>query len=204
MTDQKAYSGSDALDMYHDPTKLITSGEDALNILKSGNKRYLLQKKRTYDNKADRQALVNGQQPVAVVLCCADSRVPPELIFDQKLGDIFTIRNAGNIVDQTVLGSIEYAVGHLKTPLIVVMGHSKCGAVTAACSSHDEEVPENTKELVATIQKNINLQATLEENVKSNTAAQTEAVKNNATVQKCGTLVVQAYYDITSGEVTWM
>lgn len=130
--------------------------------------------------------------------------MPPEIVFDQKLGDIFTIRNAGNIVDQTVLGSIEYAVGHLKTPLIVVMGHSKCGAVTAACSSDDEHAPENTKELVSAIQKNINLQASLEENVKSNVAAQAEAVKNNATVQQCGTLVVQAYYDITSGQVTWM
>lgn len=125
-------------------------------------------------------------------------------MFDQKLGDIFTIRNAGNIVDQTVLGSIEYAVGHLRTPLIVIMGHSKCGAVTAACSNHDEEAPENTKELVATIQRNISADATLEENVKSNVAAQTELVKNNATVQKYGTLVVQAYYDITSGEVTWL
>ena len=95
-----------------------------------------------------------------MVISCADSRVPPEIIFDQKLGYIFTIRNAGNIVDSTVLGSIEYAVGHLKTPLIVVMGHSKCGAVTAACSPDDghEEVPENTKELVSTIQRNVNLE----------------------------------------------
>ena len=137
-------------------------------------------------------------------MTCADSRVPPEIVFDQKLGDIFTIRNAGNIADQTVLGSIEYAVDHLKTPLIVVMGHSKCGAVTAACSSHDEGVPENTKDLVATIQRNINQQASLEENVKSNVAAQAQIVKDNATVQKCGTLVVQAYYDIVSGQVTWM
>lgn len=125
-------------------------------------------------------------------------------MFDQKLGNIFTIRNAGNVVDSTVLGSLEYAVDHLKTPLIVVMGHSKCGAVTAACSSHDGEIPENTKELISTIKRNINQESSLEENVKSNAAAQIEVIKNNATVQKYGTLVVQAYYDIESGEVTWM
>jgi carbonic anhydrase len=75
-----------------------------------------------------------GQHPFASVLTCSDSRVSPELIFDQGLGDLFVVRNAGNVVDSIVLGSLEYGAIHLKTPLIVVMAHQKCGAVTAACT----------------------------------------------------------------------
>ena len=79
-----------------------------------------------------RMALTKGQKPFAVVLSCSDSRVPPEVVFDQGLGDLFTVRVAGNIVDAAVLGSIQYAVQSLSTPLIVVIGHQNCGAVTAA------------------------------------------------------------------------
>ena len=104
----------------------------ALQSLKAGNKRFVtggLSPKNTYAE--DRKALCEGQHPFAVVLCCSDSRVAPEIIFDQKLGDLFVIRNAGNVIDKHVLGSIEYAVEHLGTSLVVVMGHSCCGAVTA-------------------------------------------------------------------------
>ncbi|MBW1784728.1 MAG: carbonic anhydrase, partial [Deltaproteobacteria bacterium] len=83
-----------------------------------------------------RLELKAGQDPFAVILGCSDSRVPPEIIFDQGLGDLFIVRVAGNVVDDMVLGSIEYAVSHLKAPLIVVLGHSHCGAVTATLSSH--------------------------------------------------------------------
>jgi carbonic anhydrase len=76
--------------------------------------------------------VVTGQHPFAVILTCSDSRVPPEVIFDQGIGDLFVIRNAGNIVDDVVIGSIEYAVEHLHTPLVIVLGHQQCGAVTAA------------------------------------------------------------------------
>lgn len=79
-----------------------------------------------------REALAKGQHPRAVVLTCADSRVSLELIFGQGLGDLFVIRNAGNVLDPHVIGSIEYAVEHLKVPLILVMGHERCGAVSAA------------------------------------------------------------------------
>ena len=79
-----------------------------------------------------RKELEGTQHPFAVILGCADSRVPPELLFDQGLGDLFVIRVAGNIVDDAILGSIEYAVEHLGTKLILVLGHEKCGAVTAA------------------------------------------------------------------------
>ena len=92
----------------------------ALDLLKEGNARFVSGDLIPKDDYAIlREKLSVGQHPFAVVLCCSDSRVAPEIIFDQKLGDLFVIRNAGNIVDEEVLGSIEYAVEHLETPLVV-------------------------------------------------------------------------------------
>src|SRR5262249_28305065 len=105
-------------------------GAKALEQLKAGNERFASDKLGPRDiGKARRQELAKGQKPFAVVLTCADSRLAPELIFDQGLGDIFVLRVAGNVADQFELGSIEFAVGELKAPLIVVMGHESCGAV---------------------------------------------------------------------------
>ena len=85
-----------------------------------------------------RQGLAAGQKPYAVILSCADSRVPPEIIFDKGFGEIFVIRVAGNVADPVALGSIEYAVEHLGSPLIMVLGYTKCGAVTAAVEDKGE------------------------------------------------------------------
>jgi carbonic anhydrase len=110
------------------------SSEDALRMLIAGNDRYAsgkFAKKDLSDNR--RQNLYkNGQKPFAIILSCSDSRVPPELIFDMGLGDIFVVRDAGNVVDAIETGSVEYGAKHLKAHLIVVMGHDKCGAVQAA------------------------------------------------------------------------
>jgi carbonic anhydrase len=100
--------------------------------LLAGNQRYVTNHQQHPDESlAWRVELTKGPHPIAVILGCADSRVPPELIFDQGLGDLFVIRVAGNIVDDAVLASIEYAVEHLGTKLVVVLGHEKCGAVSA-------------------------------------------------------------------------
>lgn len=85
-----------------------------------------------------RTALADGQQPTAVVFGCGDSRVAAEIIFDQGLGDMFVVRTAGHVIDSAVLGSIEFAVGVLRVPLIVVLGHDSCGAVKAALSALDD------------------------------------------------------------------
>src|SRR5439155_1280302 len=109
------------------------TGAQALERLKAGNTRFAADKSNPKNIGKDRRAvLAKGQHPFAVVLTCADSRVAPELVFDQGLGDLFVLRVAGNIADPFVLGSIEYAVEHLHTPLIVVLGHESCGAVAAA------------------------------------------------------------------------
>jgi carbonic anhydrase len=108
-------------------------GDAALRKLLEGNRRFVKGTNVRHDLSAKkRTALGEGQKPFAVILGCSDSRVPPELLFDQGLGDLFVIRVAGNIADDAVLGSIEYAVEHLHTQLVVVLGHEKCGAVTAA------------------------------------------------------------------------
>ncbi|MGE3276937.1 MAG: carbonic anhydrase [Vicinamibacterales bacterium] len=104
--------------------------------LKEGNARFVANPAAPAPVDAERRhALVAGQHPMAIVLSCADSRVPPEIVFNRGLGELFVIRVAGEVTDQAVLGSVEYAAEHLSTPLVVVMGHQSCGAVTAAMNT---------------------------------------------------------------------
>jgi carbonic anhydrase len=109
------------------PAELIEDAGSALQLLKEGNERYVKGKLVAKNSYAADRILSNGQKPFAVILTCSDSRAVPEIFFDQKLGDIFTIRNAGNIADTTALGSLEYAVEHFKAPLVVVIGRSNGG-----------------------------------------------------------------------------
>ena len=112
----------------------MISANEAINRLKEGNKRYLTEQTGSGDiSPAIRlRTFQNGQQPYAIVITCSDSRVIPESIFCAGIGELFTIRLAGNVIDDHQLGSIEYAVEHLGTNLVVVLGHTKCGAVDAA------------------------------------------------------------------------
>jgi carbonic anhydrase len=106
---------------------------EAIERLKAGNARFAEGNTRHAHESADwRKHLVADQKPFATILGCADSRVPPELVFDQGFGDLFVIRVAGNVIAPDVLGSLAYALEHLRTPLVVVLGHQGCGAVTAA------------------------------------------------------------------------
>lgn len=115
------------------PTNL--SATEALQKLQEGNQRYVNGcSEHPHQDSTRRESLVGGQHPFAVILACADSRVSPEVIFDVGLGDIFVIRVAGNIVDESVKGSIEYACLHLGVNCILVLGHQSCGAVAAATS----------------------------------------------------------------------
>ena len=110
----------------------LEAGGDSLSKLLEGNKRFIsgeLAQKDIGDKR--RHELVTGQHPFATVLSCSDSRVAPEVIFDEGLGDVFIVRVAGNVVEPTTLGSIEYGAEHLHTPLLVILGHESCGAVKA-------------------------------------------------------------------------
>jgi carbonic anhydrase len=187
------------------------SADEALTRLMDGNQRYVRHKERHPDQSmARRKELEVGQHPFAVILGCADSRVSPELLFDQGLGNLFVIRVAGNVVDDDVLGSLEYAVEHLDTRLIMVLGHEKCGAVSAAVEAGN--VPGHLKSLVQAIQPSVD--ATRNEpgdkvhncvianarrvaaQIRASEPVLKEAVQNNALK------VVSADYALDTGRVT--
>ncbi|MGA2938851.1 MAG: carbonic anhydrase [Syntrophobacteraceae bacterium] len=113
------------------------TADEALKRLQDGNQRFRANRTtiRETSTPSTREALAAGQKPFAIILSCSDSRVPPEIIFDQGLGEIFVVRVAGNIPDPVILGSIEYAAEHFNCPLVMVLGHKRCGAVSAAVES---------------------------------------------------------------------
>lgn len=134
------------------------SPDDALQKLMDGNKRYVegQMSGAKLSDVTTRTSLAKSQKPYAIILTCSDSRVPPEIIFDKGLGEIFVIRNAGNIADPVVLGSIEYAAEHLGSPLVMVLGHERCGAVTATVGAKGKSTGSvNIDAIVKTIAPNV-------------------------------------------------
>ncbi len=118
----------------------MMTAQEALDTLMIGNRRFAEEHlKHPHQDQHRRAEIVGGQHPFAVVLTCSDSRVAPEVIFDQGLGDLFVIRVAGNVSDDIVLASIEYAAAHLGTALVMVLGHQNCGAITAALAGGSTE-----------------------------------------------------------------
>jgi len=131
-----------------------------MNELNKGNSRFVDGKNVfPHTGVTRRKETSKGQAPFATILTCADSRVSPEFIFDQGIGDLFSIRVAGAVADTDEIGTIEYGVGHLKTPLLIVLGHTKCGAVKAVCEG--AEVSQNIKWLVDNIVPAVNRARTL-------------------------------------------
>ena len=185
-----------SLIMKKDPT-------EALKLLKGGNARFISGNLVPKDHYAeDRMKLSQGQHPYAVVLCCSDSRVVPEILFDQQLGDLFVIRNAGNVVDEDVLGSVEYAVEHLESPLVVVLGHSNCGAVTAACQG--VELPGHLVDIAKRIKPSISKDCCVNDNARRHAERMAQLIRENPIVDHLKVTVVAAFYDIASGMVEWM
>jgi carbonic anhydrase len=132
-----------------EPATNITADE-ALARLKAGNERFVTGQVTHPNAGADRRAEVaKGQKPYAIVVGCSDSRVGPEVVLDQGLGDLFVVRTAGNVVDDVALGSIEYAAEHFGVPVILVLGHTRCGAVSAAVAGG--EVPGHVGSIVEKI-----------------------------------------------------
>jgi carbonic anhydrase len=188
--------------------------DDALKKLLDGNKRYAGNSAKGPNRSAARRAeLAKGQHPFAVVVTCSDSRVPPELLFDQGFGDIFVVRTAGNIVDAVALGSIEYAVDHLGTKLVLVLGHERCGAVAATLQGGD--APANIKCVVDTIKPAVDKGKSrhsghgelLDTCVKTNVKFVAEKIRTTPpilaeAVNDGMVRVVGAYYDLDSGLVS--
>lgn len=180
--------------------------------LMAGNRRFVRGEHLVRPVRELRSELAKGQHPDVIVVTCSDSRVSPEWIFDQPLGEVFVVRTAGNLVDPIALGSIEYAVEHLHAKLLVVMGHDKCGAVDAALSG--AEMPtDNLKALVAKIRPGLptsksgasaeaTLQAAVEANVRRSAM---DCIVGSPIVRehtvKGSLAVVQAVYHLSTGEV---
>src|ERR671918_147898 len=125
----------------------MLSARDALIRLKDGNRRFVSDASETAATQAKRQALAAGQEPFAIVLGCSDSRVPAEIIFDQGLGDLFVIRVAGNIVASSQVDSVEFAAARYATKLVVVLGHSQCGAVLATLEELQQPTGNQSRNL---------------------------------------------------------
>ena len=133
------------------------SPKDALDLLVQGNQRFIENKQQDKNLSEMREALKNNQQPFTAILGCSDSRVAPELIFDQTLGDIFSVRLAGNVACRKAIGSLEYSCKYLGSKIIVVMGHSNCGAVKAACDNFEEG---NITEIIKLLQPAVSEETT--------------------------------------------
>jgi len=187
----------------HTPEIIIADPNEALELLIEGNRRFVdakLLDKKTHDRV--RESLSGGQHPFAVVICCSDSRVSPEIFFDQRLGDIFVIRNAGNIVDAAVLGSVEYAILHLGCRLVTVIGHSGCGAVTTACG--DSEITQNVKTIVDCIAPSKGNDTSVDEVAGFHAKRMAGLIEDDLEVFDSHVLIKPAFFDIRSGLVTWL
>ena len=189
---------------------LTISPDKALQQLVEGNQRHVAHKLVHPDQTEQRlQDVAKGQHPFAIILGCADSRVPPEIVFDQGLGDLFVIRVAGNILDDAVTGSIEFAAANLGAPLVMVLGHEKCGAVTAALKG--EAVPGHISSLVEAIKPAVEQVKgkpgdLLDNAVRANVKIVVEELKSSrpilADLFKDNKLkIVGGRYDLESGKV---
>jgi carbonic anhydrase len=196
----------------------VITVDEALQRLLEGNQRYLINHMtgQKLADAATRHALLMGQSPYAVILSCSDSRVPPEIIFDKGLGEIFVVRVGGNILDPIVLGSIEYAVDHLGAPLIMVLGHSRCGAVTTAVEARGKPPEGNIGAIITTIAPAVSLaekqaggkdkalliETAIDCNIKlvcSSLVEQSEVIKSLTEAGKVK--IVGAKYDLDDGKV---
>lgn len=194
------------------------SPDEALQKLMDGNNHYAAQQmtNQQFCTAATRESLAKGQKPYAIILSCSDSRVPPEILFDKGLGEIFVVRVAGNIPDPIVIGSIEYAAEHLGSPLIMVLGHERCGAVTAAVTAKGKPegnigaiiktiapaVQQAKKQYKGTDQAQL-VETAADDNVKmvaANLTKKSKLLKELVTEGKLK--IVTAKYDLDDGKVT--
>lgn len=186
------------------------SADVAIANLVEGNTRFINEKYLNDHISADyRKELAKGQHPFAVIVTCSDSRVSPELVFDQGLGDLFVIRTAGEVVDELEIGSIEYAVEHLGAKLVVVLGHESCGAVSAAVTGG--EMPKNIASIVNQIKPAVVKAKTQTGNLISNAIINNvnlvvDKINNNSDVLKemKDVKVVGAVYSLTNSKVDFL
>ena len=190
------------------------SADSAIKELEAGNARHVAKRYQHPNQSAGRQReLAGGQHPHAAVLACADSRVPPEIVFDQGLGDIFDVRVAGNVAADTEIGSLEYAAEHLHVPVVVVLGHQKCGAVAATFEAR-ETPPGHLPSLVNLIRPAVRA-AESQPGDKIETAVRINVENVVRQLRECKPIldekvkagkvkVVGAVYSLDTGKVNWL
>jgi carbonic anhydrase len=189
------------------------TAEEALKRLKEGNARFVADMPKEAEvGSKKRIELAQGQRPIAVVLTCADSRAAPEIVFDKGLGVLFVVRVAGNVGGPEVYASIEYALAELKAPLIVVLGHTSCGAVGAALKGKGQP-SDNLKRLIGLIYTGDDLpkdkDAALDAAIRSNVLRQTQLLTRQSKIiqdfaDSGRVKIVPAVYDLKTGVVNWM
>lgn len=188
------------------------SPNQILDVLKAGNEHFVHHKNAfPHLDKARMLEEVSGQHPIATVVSCSDSRVPVELIFDRGIGDLFVIRTAGNSLDDDMtMGSLEYAVEHLHTKLIIIVGHEKCGGITAAISNHSEgKEPKEISSLIETLRNGVkpfvgkteNLDDAIHYNVNHQIQKILQNPELKELIEKGELKVVGGYYHLNNGKV---
>jgi carbonic anhydrase len=199
----------------------VIAAKEALQRLKDGNRRYMADEQRPSmaNTQARRDALASGQEPFAIILGCSDSRVPAELVFDQGLGDLFVIRVAGNVVAPSQVGSVEFAAARFGTRLVVVMGHTKCGAIQATLEElarPSDSQSRNLRSIVDRIRPAVvamlatelrhDPEALARHAIRANVMLAVDHLRHGSDIlehhiQKDGLRVVGAEYSIETGEV---
>jgi carbonic anhydrase len=196
------------------PQQPAVAPTEAISKLKEGNGRYtsgnLQHPGQTAERRTERAKI---QHPFATIVSCSDSRVPPEIVFDQGLGDLFIVRVAGNVINDEGLGSVEYSVDHLGTRLILVLGHQSCGAVKAARETiaAKGKAPGHIESLVKAIQPAVEATAKddLETTVKANVKNVVQALRSSTPILKAkvdsgDVQVIGGYYSLDTGAVTFL
>lgn len=198
--------------------KEVKTGDEALKRLQEGNERFINHKSIFPDLSAEHlNKLREGQHPFVTIVGCSDSRVPIELAFDQGFGDVFVVRTAGNSLDDDMtMGSLEYGAEHLHTPLIVVMGHEKCGGITAAIQEPEKgkegkepvELSHLLKSLQNGVKQHVGHPENLDKAIHDNVQHQIEKINQNPELKKLiaenKLKVVGAYYSLADGKITFL
>jgi carbonic anhydrase len=189
---------------------VLNKNETPIERLISGNKRFLNEKLiHPHQNKKTLLENQNAQHPFAVILTCSDSRVAPEILFDQGIGDLFVIRNAGNLISNIDMGSIEYAVEHLDAKLIIVLGHTECGAIKAYVGDKNNDYKKHLShidDIVETIANENEEKKILKENnlnscIIANIKHSFKMIEDNPKVKEMNVKVVPMQYDIHNGTI---
>lgn len=188
----------------------VNKEQDLSGFLIAGNKRFL-DEKSTHPHQNINAVLKNqnSQHPFAVIVTCSDSRVSPEILFDQGIGDLFVIRNAGNLISDIDMGSIEYAIEHLDTKLVIVLGHTECGAIKAYLGDKNDEYKKHLSHIdniIETIaieneQKKIKKTNNLNSCIIANIMHSKKIIEDNLIIKEHKTKIISMEYNVHSGKV---